>query len=89
MTKVSTRWLVVAGIAVALLVAGIGSRYASGDPDGLTKVSQDHGFASAGTSHDGPFTYGGWSGVVGVVAVLAIVLVLVLFLRRRRSSDEA
>ena len=42
---VSTRWIVVAGVLVALLLAGVASYYASGDPDGLTKVSEDQGFA--------------------------------------------
>ena len=68
--------------------AGGLSYFASGDPDGLTKVSEDHGFASAGKSHDGLLSYGGWSGVVGTLAVLAVIGALVLLLRRRHSSDE-
>ena len=55
--RVSTRWVVVAGVAVALLLAGVLSFYASGDPDGLTKVSEDQGFAQSEKEHgagDGP-----------------------------------
>ena len=86
--RVPTRTLVLVGLAVAVLVAGGLSYLASDDPDGLTKVSEDHGFASAGKSHDGLLSYGGWSGVVGVLVVLAVVGGLVLLLRRRRTTDE-
>ena len=48
---VSTRLLVVAGVLVALLLAGVASFYASGDPDGLTKVSEDQGFAQTEQEH--------------------------------------
>ncbi|MEO6511178.1 MAG: PDGLE domain-containing protein [Nocardioides sp.] len=85
--KVSTRVLVVVGVAVALLMAGVVSRFASSHPDGLTKVSEDHGFAGAGTTHDGLLAYGGVSGVIGVLVVLAVVGVTVYLLRRRRTSD--
>ena len=37
--RISTRLVVVAGVLVALLLAGGASFYASGDPDGLTKVT--------------------------------------------------
>ncbi len=86
-SKVSTRVLVLVGIAVALVMAGVVSRFASSDPDGLTKVSEDHGFAHTGTTHDGLLTYGGESGLVGAVVVLAIVGAAVYLLRRRRTSD--
>ena len=51
MKKVSTVWVVVGGLVVALLLAGIVSFYASGDPDGLTKVSEDKGFADTETGY--------------------------------------
>ena len=86
--RVSTKLLVVVGITAALLIAGWLSRFAATDPDGLTKVSEDHGFASSGSTHHGLLEYGGWSGVAGAVAVLAIIGVLVLLVRRHRSSDE-
>lgn len=41
-------WLIVAvGLAVSLVVAGVVSYYASGEPDGLNKVAADHGLDSA------------------------------------------
>lgn len=104
MTKVSTRALVVAGIVVALLIAGVGSYYASSDPDGLTKVSQDQGFAGSEKDHgaaDGALAgyetkgvddarlSGGLAGVVGSVVVLVLAGGLVLLVRRRRTFDAA
>ena len=50
-----TRWFVPAGLAVALLLAGLVSIYASSSPDGLTKGSEDHGFSDT----DGNFYF--WS----------------------------
>jgi cobalt/nickel transport system permease protein/cobalt/nickel transport protein len=102
--RVSTRLVVVAGVLVALLLAGVASFYASGDPDGLTKVSQDQGFATAEKSHDagdGPFAgyetkgvgdarlSGGMAGVVGSLVVLALAGGAVFLVRRRRPADES
>jgi len=87
--KVSTRAVLLAGLVVALVLAGVVSRFASSDPDGLTKVSEDHGFAGAGKQHDGLLTYGGASGLVGAVVVLAIVGVAVYLLRRRRPTQDS
>jgi cobalt/nickel transport protein len=47
-----TKIFVLAGLLVALALAGIGSFYASSDPDGLTKVSDDKGFAGSEKQHD-------------------------------------
>jgi hypothetical protein len=87
-TRVSTRTLVLVGVAVALLIAGVLSFYASSEPDGLTKVSEDHGFASTGSTHHALLSYGGWSGALGAVVVLAVIGGLVLLLRRRRTPHE-
>jgi cobalt/nickel transport protein len=104
MTKVSTRMLIVVGIAVALLIAGVGSYYASSDPDGLTKVSQDQGFAGSEKDHatsdgalagyetkgvDNPRLSGGLAGVVGSVVVLVLAGGVVLLVRRRHTLDTA
>ena len=87
--RLSIRAVVLAGLVVALVLAGVVSRFASSDPDGLTKVSEDHGFAGAGKAHDGLLAYGGVSGLVGALVVLAIVGVTVYVLRRRtvRNSE--
>jgi cobalt/nickel transport protein len=102
--KVSTRALVVAGVIAALLIAGAASFYASGSPDGLTKVSQDKGFASSEKEHgaaDGPLAdyetkgvddarlSGGLAGVVGSLVVLMVAGGVVLLVRRRQPSDAA
>ena len=101
---VSTRLLVVAGVLVALLLAGVASFYASGDPDGLTKVSEDQGFAQTEKEHqtgDGPLAgyetkgvadgrlSGGLAGVLGSLVVLTIAGGGALVVRRRRTSAEA
>lgn len=104
MRSISTRALVVVGILVALAIAGVGSYYASNDPDGLTKVSQDEGFAGAEKEHhaaDGPLAgyetdgvddarlSGGVAGIAGSLVVLLFSGGLVLLVRRRRDSRPA
>ena len=84
-----TRWVVVGLLAVALLLAGVVSRFASSDPDGLTKVSQDHGFAHTEKSHGALFDgYGSATGVVGVLVVLALAGGVTYVVRRRRSESS-
>jgi hypothetical protein len=79
----------VAVLLVALALAGVVSRFADGDPDGLTKVSEDHGFADTGTSHDSPLGgYSSLTGVVGVLVVLGLAGGVTYVLRRRRPEDE-
>lgn len=101
MSTVRTRWVLLGIGVVALLLAGVVSFYAASSPDGLTKVSQDEGFASTETEHgaaDGPFAgyttrdvdnarlSGGLAGVVGVVVVLVIASGVVLLVRRRHRE---
>ena len=87
--KVSLRWVLL-GIAVcALLLAAVVSRFADSDPDGLTKVSQDKGFAHTEKSRDGRLGYyGSLSGVVGVLVVLGLAGGVTYAVRRRRPQDE-
>ena len=104
MSRLPTRAVVLGGVLVALLLAGVVSFYASHQPDGLTKVSRDHGFAQAGKQHgaaDGPFagyrTHGiadgrisqGLAGVAGSLVVLTIAGGGALLVRRRRTSADA
>ena len=89
MKRPSTTVVLVVGLGVALALAGVVSRFADGSPDGLSKVSQDHGFAHAEETHASVFDgYGSLTGVVGVVVVLALAGGLVYLARRRRSRDE-
>jgi hypothetical protein len=76
-------------LVVALLLAGVVSRFASSDPDGLTKVSEDKGFAGTEvTHHSGLFDYGSLSGVIGVLVVLALAGLVTVALRRRGHDHE-
>lgn len=102
MTKVSTKVLVVTGLLVALLLAGVVSFYASTSPDGLNRVAEDKGFSQ--TAHPGdasPFTgYGtkgvadkrvskGVAGVVGSLVVLVLAGGVTLLVRRRTPETGA
>ena len=48
MKRTSTKVVAAGILLVALVLAGVVSRFASSDPDGLTKVSEDNGFADTG-----------------------------------------
>ncbi|GAB3435855.1 PDGLE domain-containing protein [Flindersiella endophytica] len=103
--KVRTKALVAAGLLVALLLAGVVSFYASGSPDGLNKVAEDHGFshtAEDSATSGSPFAdygtkgvgnerlAGGIAGVVGVIVVLGLGTGVAYAVRRRkRSGAEA
>ena len=80
-------WFLAAGAVVALVVAGILSGFASGDPDGLERVSIDQGFDRAAADHapaDSPLAdYSvpgvedgrlstGLAGIIGVAITLAL-----------------
>jgi hypothetical protein len=100
----STRLLVVAGVVVALLIAGVASYYASSAPDGLNRVAEDHGLSRAEKAHPnatGPLAgyqtrgvendrlSGLIAGVSGALIVLALFGGLTFVLRRRRDTDAA
>ena len=77
--RVSTRTVLVVGLLVALLLAGVVSLWASASPDGLNRVAGDLGFAGAeqaSGAQDGPLA--GYE-VAGVDSPLV---------RRRRRSDR-
>lgn len=98
----STRTVMVVGVLVALVLAGVVSFYASSSPDGLNKVAQDQGFSSTEKQHgvsDGPLAgyeakgignarvSGGVAGVVGSLTVLLIAGGLAFAVRRRGAAD--
>ena len=75
----STRRLLVAGVLVALVLAGVVSGYASGHPDGLESVAATHGFAhTAGEPLTGSSPWAdypsGWAGLGGCALVLALAI---------------
>ncbi len=94
----ASRRLLLLGLAVSLVVAGMVSFYASASPDGLNRVAGDLGFASAeqaSVAGGGPFAdyavagidarwSGGLAGVLGCLVVLGLSTVLF----RVRPSGE-
>jgi len=82
----STRWLLAGALAVVVVLAAGASLLASHAPDGLTKVSQQQGFAHTGQSRHGLLSYGPVAGVVGMVLVLALAAGLARVARRRGGS---
>ena len=98
------RTFLLIGLAVALLLAGVVSFYASGSPDGLEKVAGDTGFLDTAEQHpasDSPLAgygtagvddarlSGGIAGVAGVLVTLGIAGGLFLVLRRRSPEQAA
>ncbi|HET6392553.1 MAG TPA: PDGLE domain-containing protein [Blastococcus sp.] len=97
MSRGRTLW--VAGLLLALLVAGVGSWYASSSPDGLEWSAEEAGFghtaedSATASSPLADYVVGGEesrlsgsaAGVIGVVAVLAVAGTLTWVVRRRDS----
>lgn len=93
----------VVGLLVALVIAGVGSYYASSHPDGLEYVAEQTGFldsaedsATAGSpladyQVDGVGNSrlsGGLAGVAGAGIVLVLAGGLAMALRRRGNASE-
>ncbi|MDN3054687.1 energy-coupling factor ABC transporter permease [Streptomyces sp. SRF1] len=102
--KRSARRLWWAGLAAALLCAGVVSFYASASPDGLEKVAHDKGIDKKAEDHaakDSPLAdygvkdisdarlSGGLAGVIGVGATLAVGSGVFIVVRRRRAAAES
>jgi cobalt/nickel transport protein len=93
----SSRRLILAGLALCLLIAGVVSAAASTRPDGLEHVAETLGFADTASAHaaegspladyavrglgEGPLS-GGVAGVLGVVVVAVLAFGLTRLLRR-------
>ena len=97
-TRTGTRTLVIVGLVVALLLAGVASYYASTHPDGLEYVAGQTGFGDTAKDSpaaegpmadysvegvDDPGLAGGLAGVLGVLVVLLLSGGLAFALRRR------
>lgn len=100
--RISTRTLLVVGLLVALVLAGVASHYASASPDGLNRVAGDLGFAGAeqaSGAQAGPLAgydvagrgtrwSGGLAGVIGCLVVLGCTSALML-VRRHTTLRRA
>jgi hypothetical protein len=101
-TRRRSTWFLLTGLLLALLIAGVGSYYASGHPDGLEWSAEEEGFLD--TARDSPTANspladysvsgiedgrlsGGLAGVIGVAATLALAGGLTLVLRRRTAAE--
>jgi cobalt/nickel transport system permease protein/cobalt/nickel transport protein len=102
-TGVPTRTLLLAGVLVALLLAGVVSFYASGSPDGLNRVAEDEGFSATETEHassgspvagyetrgvDDDRVSTAVAGMAGALVVLVLAGGLALAVRRRGGSTR-
>jgi cobalt/nickel transport protein len=96
-----TAGFLLAGLLVALLIAGVGSYYASSSPDGLEWSAEKEGFldtAEDSATADSPLAdyavsgvddgrlSGGLAGVVGVAVTLVLVGGITLLVRRRNGG---
>ncbi|MGJ6962745.1 energy-coupling factor ABC transporter permease [Streptosporangium sp. G11] len=91
-------WFLPAGIAVAVLLAGVVSFYASSSPDGLERVAEDKGFIGQAADHslgEQPLAdYGDVGGIpVGVAGLIGVGVTLAVgggvFYAVRRRGDSA
>ena len=100
MTRTSSIGWVAGFLAVSVAIVVAASFFASGDPDGLERVAEDNGFASA--AQDSPFTliadyvFPGLDGpassivavLIGVVVVFALLWLAGKALARRRDGTR-
>ena len=97
------RTLLGLGLLLCLVVAGVGSYYASAHPDGLEQVAASTGFADSAEDSavaDSPLAdyqvdgveddrlSGGLAGVIGV-AIMAVLSTALFWGLRRRRDDPA
>ena len=103
MRSSNLRLFIAGGLLVAIGLAMLVSGFASGSPDGLNKVAEDHGFAVNARQHlfeNGPLAgYAvkgvngdrlstGISGLIGVLVTFGVGLALFALLRAVRSGGH-
>lgn len=81
------RWFLAAGAVAALVVAGVLSGFASGEPDGLERVAIDQGFDETAGDHataDSPLADYAVQGVqderlsTGLAGIIGVAITLVV-----------
>lgn len=97
------RTFLAVGLLLCLLVAGVGSYYASTHPDGLEQVAASTGFGDSAEDSavaDSPLAdyqvtgveddrlSGGLAGILGVATIAVLSTALFWGIRRRRGSDD-
>ena len=99
MRSVPTRVLMAVGLIVVVALVGVLSVYASGRPDGLQRVADDHGLADRAREHataDGPlagYRMGDGDdprvpGLIGAGVVLVLASGTTYALRRHSRRDQ-
>lgn len=98
-----TTGFLLVGLLVALVIAGLGSYYASSHPDGLEWSAEKEGFldtAKDSATADSPLAdyavsgvddgrlSGGLAGVIGVAVTLVLAGGITLLVRRRNSTGD-
>ncbi len=98
------RTFLIVGLAVALLIAGVASYFASPSPDGLEYTAEQRGFLDSATDSataGSPLAdYGvagvhnewlsvGLSGIIGVLVVLLLGTLLVTVVKRRTTQQDS
>jgi len=87
-----TTVVVIVGLLLCLLLAGVVSSWASGAPDGLERVAAEHGMDDRARDHDLDTTFsdyatdgleGRWSGAVAGVIGVGVTFVAFGALSRR------
>jgi cobalt/nickel transport protein len=88
MRPVPTRWVVLGILALALVLAGVVSFFASTAPDGLNRVAEDTGFSHTAEQHDAlsDRVPAGVARVGGLLIVLALGAGIAYAVRRRGSD---
>jgi cobalt/nickel transport protein len=101
--KANTKLFLVAGLLLALALALLVSPFADRDPDGLTKVAEEEGFADAEQEHDladSPVAdyevsgvdddrlSTGVAGMVGVLVTFGVALGAFALLRTLRRASQ-
>jgi cobalt/nickel transport protein len=102
--KANTKLFLVAGLLLALALALFVSPFADSDPDGLTKVAEEEGFADAEQEHDladSPVAdydvrgvdddrvSTGAAGVIGVLVTFGVGVGAFALLRTLRRAPQA